>query len=160
MVKEIRSCSECDSEYFIHTSKMTYLCPDCSHFLYGYPNCEHEFKNERCSLCHWNGISSDYVNSIKAAVLNEWTPISLSELQSEIDSGIEKMTPQQLKIWQGISITPEKWHEEEYGKEGGGFWVVAIKDFEVIWYNDIEEGFNTSIFHLKGKINDYEESYN
>ena len=47
MNREIKMCNECESEYFADTSKMIRLCPNCCHFLYGYPNCKHEFKNER-----------------------------------------------------------------------------------------------------------------
>jgi len=65
MAREIRDCFECESDYFADTSKMGHLCPDCSHFLYGYINCTHDFKNDRCVKCYWNGKSSDYLNEIK-----------------------------------------------------------------------------------------------
>jgi hypothetical protein len=38
---------------------------------------------------------------------------------------------------------------------GGGFWVVAIVGQTVIWYNDIEEGFNRSRYSAYGTIDDY-----
>ncbi|WP_253279776.1 hypothetical protein [Nonlabens sp. MIC269] len=65
MNRTIKICDECDSEYYSDTSKMTKMCPDCSHFLYGYDNCNHEFKNGRCVHCYWNGKSSEYVNGLK-----------------------------------------------------------------------------------------------
>ncbi|AFD07185.1 hypothetical protein [Solitalea canadensis] len=60
-----------------------------------------------------------------------------------------------LTFWRLIRIEPEKWSEEEFGKEGGGFWVVAIYGRKVIWYNDIEEGFNVSDYKSYGVIDDY-----
>ncbi|PHR33291.1 MAG: hypothetical protein COA38_05390 [Fluviicola sp.] len=65
------------------------------------------------------------------------------------------MTSEQLKIWSDILVKPKKWQEKDYGKEGGGFWVVAIDREETIWYNDIEEGFNISKFSTVGEIDEY-----
>ena len=58
------SCDECASPYFENSSKMTNLCPDCAHKLYGYKNCDHEFKNESCIKCGWNGQESDYIEGL------------------------------------------------------------------------------------------------
>jgi predicted RNA-binding Zn-ribbon protein involved in translation (DUF1610 family) len=63
--KEITLCDECRSEYYSHTSEMTNLCPECSHILYGYKNCHHEFVNNRCEKCFWNGNTSEYLKRIK-----------------------------------------------------------------------------------------------
>jgi hypothetical protein len=35
---------------------------------------------------------------------------------------------------------------------GGGFWVVAVYRDRVLWYNDVEEGFNVSQYQLSGVI--------
>lgn len=64
MNREIRTCSECESEYYADSSKMMELCPDCSHYLYGYKNCNHDFKEGRCIKCYWNGKSSKYIEDI------------------------------------------------------------------------------------------------
>lgn len=60
-----------------------------------------------------------------------------------------------MKFWEYIKITPEKWQENTMGKDGGGFWVVAILGKSVIYYNDIEEGYNLSTFIDYGKIENY-----
>jgi hypothetical protein len=57
---------------------------------------------------------------------DEWQPISLEELWGEINGALDRMNATQRKLWDAISITPEKWQQEPYGKEGGGFWVVAL----------------------------------
>ena len=41
------------------------------------------------------------------------------------------------------------------GRRGPGLWVVAIVGRTVIWYNDIEEGFNRSRYSAYGTIDDY-----
>ncbi|WP_410497046.1 hypothetical protein [Cellulosilyticum sp. ST5] len=64
MEKEIVICDECGSEYFKDTSTMTFICPECSHILYGYHNCNHIFKNERCINCFWDGSRSEYIKSL------------------------------------------------------------------------------------------------
>ncbi len=61
MVEEIKRCGECGSDYYSHTSKMENLCPECSHQLYGYANCEHQFDNIRCIKCFWDGSTSGYL---------------------------------------------------------------------------------------------------
>ena len=58
-------CDECGSEFFTNASKMSNLCPECAHYLYGYPNCRHVFKNGRCIRCGWDGSESDYIKRLK-----------------------------------------------------------------------------------------------
>lgn len=62
MNREIKICNECESEYYKDSSEMLNLCPNCAHKLYGYTNCEHDFENDRCIKCFWNGKTSDYLN--------------------------------------------------------------------------------------------------
>lgn len=81
-----------------------------------------------------------------------WSPITKEELEKLISLDLNH---NQLFLWNAIKINPEKWIEREEGKEENGFWVVAILGKEVIWYNDIEEGFNISTYSEYGLINDY-----
>lgn len=60
----IKVCDECGSEYYSHTSKLSNLCPECSHLLYDYENCAHNFENGRCVKCFWNGHTSEYLRKI------------------------------------------------------------------------------------------------
>lgn len=43
---KINRCEECGSQYYGDKSKMSSLCPECAHYLYGYPNCKHEFTED------------------------------------------------------------------------------------------------------------------
>lgn len=40
------------------------------------------------------------------------------------------------------------------GDSGGGFCVVAVMGNIVIWYNDIEDGFNSSSYRSYGQFED------
>jgi predicted RNA-binding Zn-ribbon protein involved in translation (DUF1610 family) len=68
---KIDTCDECGSGYFTDTSLMSNLCPECSHILYGYKNCEHEFENGKCIKCFWNGNVSVYIKKLKDKNLNK-----------------------------------------------------------------------------------------
>jgi hypothetical protein len=87
--------------------------------------------------------------------MEQWEPISLNELYNEILKTEKDLNGELKNFWNLIKIVPVKWKEEEYGTLGGGFWVVAICGYKVVWYNDIEEGFNISEYKTFGKIEDY-----
>ena len=57
----VQPCDECGGDYFTAASQMSKLCPECAHYLYGYPLCEHEFVNQKCSKCGWSGTRSKYI---------------------------------------------------------------------------------------------------
>ena len=84
-----------------------------------------------------------------------WERISEVALREMLDSAHTRMSIRQARLWDAIRIQPEKWAQDPWGVEGGGFWVVAIIGNTVIWYNDIEEGFNTSNYERYGVINEY-----
>jgi hypothetical protein len=56
-----KQCDECESPYFDGTSEMKNLCNECSHVLYGYPQCEHTFCGGTCAKCGWNGSHSEFI---------------------------------------------------------------------------------------------------
>jgi len=85
----------------------------------------------------------------------DWQPISSDELWGKINSACTRMDVHQERLWEAIRITPEKWALHPWGDLGGGFWVVAIIGEMVVWYNDIEDGFNRSNYEKYGTINQY-----
>ncbi|MGG5507843.1 MULTISPECIES: hypothetical protein [unclassified Myroides] len=87
--------------------------------------------------------------------MTAWAPISLSDLLLEIRKAEKNMSPFIHDYWQQIKISPVKWQESSYGREGNDFWVVARQNNWVLYYNDIEEGFNYSTFEREGIIKDY-----
>ena len=67
----INTCDECGSDFFSDTSQMANLCPECSHILYSYKNCDHQFENGSCIKCFWNGNLSYLVKNSKDKKLNK-----------------------------------------------------------------------------------------
>lgn len=86
---------------------------------------------------------------------NSWEPISIAKLEICILRGVLELKEELLSFWNFIKIEPQKWQEKEYGEEGGGFWVIAIFRNRVIYYNDIEDGFNISEYEVYGQIKEY-----
>jgi hypothetical protein len=84
-----------------------------------------------------------------------WTPIAEAELNSRIADGESAMSPSICRLWEQIRIRPTKWKLPPWGDTGGGFWVVAIMGERVIWFNDIEDGFNLSRYNEPGVIAEY-----
>lgn len=65
----VKLCDECESFFFLETSQMAGLCPECSFLLYGYENCQHIFVEDRCSKCYWDGSLSEFCKSLKSNVI-------------------------------------------------------------------------------------------
>jgi hypothetical protein len=86
-----------------------------------------------------------------------WKPVEKSRILKDVYycELILSLQPNHLKFWEYIKITPEKWIERTLGEQGGGFWVVAMIGKKVIYYNDIEEGYNLSPFTNYGEIDEY-----
>ena len=94
-------------------------------------------------------------NQYIITTMEEWEPISLSELFDEIQKTEKDLDVELKNFWDLIKIDPVKWEEKDYGEMGGGFWVVAICGYKIIWFNDIEEGFNISDYKTFGEIENY-----
>jgi hypothetical protein len=85
----------------------------------------------------------------------DWQPISEIEIWDAIIKAEGRMNAEQFRLWEAIKINPQKWSQLSYGEIGGGFWVVAIFGHSVVWYNDIEDGFNVSSYKKFGTIEEY-----
>jgi len=84
-----------------------------------------------------------------------WSAITESEILGLIADAYQRMSPGQRAFWEQIAIYPEKWQQHPYGDLGGGFWVAAIMGRQIIWYNDIEGGWNSSTYSVYGTFTDY-----
>ena len=84
-----------------------------------------------------------------------WKPITEESLWDLINESCGKMDLGQSCFWDAIKISPQKWHLHPWGDDGGGFWVVAIIGSTVLWFNDIEDGFNGSGYTEFGVIDEY-----
>jgi hypothetical protein len=79
-------------------------------------------------------------------------PLSNKELFNLIAQGEARMSPSQLRLWGLAKISPERWSAGEYGEESGGFWVVGVFGEQVLWYNEMEEGFSFTPYTTYGHI--------
>jgi hypothetical protein len=82
---------------------------------------------------------------------------SISEqwLRDRINRGYDQMTEPQRRLWNAIKVKPHKWQLHPWGDMGNGFWVVAILGQTVVWFNDMEIGFNSSPYSEYGTISEY-----
>ncbi|WP_024469583.1 hypothetical protein [Treponema pedis] len=69
--KTVKICDECGSPFLVSSSKMDALCPNCAHILYGYPNCNHIFKDGKCIKCLYNKNASGYIKKLFNEGINE-----------------------------------------------------------------------------------------
>jgi hypothetical protein len=80
----------------------------------------------------------------------EWKPIEEERIWDDINCAWKRMSSEQRNLWEIIKIIPEKWKQEPWENEGGGFWVVAIIGKTVVWFNDIEDGYNkVNLFRIQ-----------
>jgi hypothetical protein len=82
-------------------------------------------------------------------------PPSREELDSVIASALAQYDDDVRAEWDRIHVEPQKWRCSPWGDEAGGFWAVAVDDDQVLWFNDIEEGFNWSRYTSHGTIDEY-----
>ena len=86
-----------------------------------------------------------------------WTPAPIGRILKDIEycGDILFLKPDCLRFWEYLKVHPEKWTEKTMGEEGGGFWAVGIIGKSVIYFNDIEEGYNISSYTTYGEIDHY-----
>ncbi len=84
-----------------------------------------------------------------------WQAHTESELWDLINQAESRMSIPQMRLWETIRIDPIKWQQDSYGDLGNGFWVVGLIGKLVVWFNDIEDGFNISSYSEPGKIDEY-----
>jgi hypothetical protein len=82
----------------------------------------------------------------------DWRPLAREELQRTVERELADCSDEQRAYFNTVAFEPAKWSQAPYGDEGGGFWAIAADDSRVLWYNDIEDGFNVSAFTEWGTI--------
>lgn len=82
----------------------------------------------------------------------ESAPVDQEELRSIVERDLARCSAELRAFFARIAIPPVRWRLSPEGDYPGGFWAVARYEDQVLWYNDIEEGFNVSRFVTAGKI--------
>jgi len=83
--------------------------------------------------------------------LDTWCPITAEELQSLIDEQLRECTDAEREIFERYRVLLRPTPLERFGKPDSVF-VVARRGNEVMYYEDIEEGFNLSPLTADGRI--------
>ena len=83
-----------------------------------------------------------------------WMPVTEATLDVIVAHDLANCSDDLRAYYARVAVPPTKWTQHSYGAEGAGFWVVAVEGDRVLWYNDIEEGFNVSRFREWGIIPD------
>ena len=81
-----------------------------------------------------------------------WKPIHERELDALVASELSDCSEELRQFFARVRVPAHKWQLSPWGDEGDGFWVLAVHRDRVLWYNDIEEGFNVSTFEVRGQI--------
>ena len=85
-----------------------------------------------------------------------WRPIAEAELRDLLVRELAECADAQREFFARVRIDPAKWAQSPWGDLGGGFWAVAVHESRVLWFNDIEDGFNVSSFTEHGRLPDDE----
>ena len=85
-----------------------------------------------------------------------WSPLSKSQILTEIFLAEQNLDSVSEILWNKIKISPQLWKCVDVIEDN--FWVVAKSEQHIIWYNDIEEGFNISKYKIDGEIQNYNAS--
>ncbi len=81
-----------------------------------------------------------------------WSPILFDEVSELTRIAETEMSPLEKRLWDLVQVPLAKWQLHPWGDEGGGFWVVGLIGGHVIWYNDIERGFNVSRYFERDTV--------
>ena len=84
--------------------------------------------------------------------MKEWAPITLEDMLALTRQELALCDETQRRFFAEVHIVPERWKLSPWGDLGNGFWAVAVYRDRVLWYNDIEHGFNVSRFRDLGRI--------
>jgi hypothetical protein len=110
-------------------------------------------------LINWASTAVTPVDAQSSQTLGtnhmDWTPIGETSIWDKIIRAESRMNVEQSRLWELLKITPSKWQQSPWGDAGGGFWAVGLIGNQVIWFNDIEDGFNISKYKSHGDIEEY-----
>ena len=86
-----------------------------------------------------------------------WKPVSLELLNAILADDEQNIPDTYRELWNKIKVTPEKWamalDQKLYGVSNSDrYWIVGKYKNHVIWYQDVEEGFNCSPYFKPGVI--------
>ena len=82
---------------------------------------------------------------------DEWRPITEGEMRDLLEEQLAACTPERREVFERYRVSPYRAPLIRYGKKELVF-VVAVKDGEALYYEDVEDGFNRSPLSESGEI--------
>jgi hypothetical protein len=82
-------------------------------------------------------------------------PFGEAEIWELMNAARDRMTTVQRRLWEQVRISPQRWRQQPWGQSTNGFWAVGVIGMHVVWFNEIEEGFNLSHYTIFGTIDEY-----
>ena len=62
------------------------------------------------------------------------------------------LSADQMALWESVRIEPEVWKAPQDADYGFGFWVVAVKDRQALWFDSLSNLFKLGTFEGRGQI--------
>jgi hypothetical protein len=81
---------------------------------------------------------------------------TLEQLRDLIAKELDESSAAEKRLFEETAISPVRWRQSPWGDDTEGFWAVAVLRNRVLWFNEIEGGFNVSRFSTYGVIPDNE----
>ena len=72
----------------------------------------------------------------------------------EAESALDDLGARYRRLWDRVSIKPQKWEQEQY-PEFDSFWVVAVMGSRCLYFNYLEYGWGWGQFESWGQISEY-----
>lgn len=80
-----------------------------------------------------------------------WQAQTVADIQRIVEADLELCSDDEKRIFREMAINPTRYPINRYGELDYVF-VVAIRDSEVLYWEDVEEGFNVSRLGANGQI--------
>lgn len=79
-------------------------------------------------------------------------PLDAEDLAAMLLRELADCFEAQRELFARTRIEPARWRLSPWGDGIGDFWAVAVHRDRVVWFNEIEDGFNVSTFTVQGEI--------
>src|SRR5438105_4529603 len=79
-------------------------------------------------------------------------PLGRKSFLDILNDDLSHCTSEQHAFFARAKFEPERWKQSPWGDFVGGFWAVASYQGRVLWFNEIEDGFNVSEYQTWGVI--------
>lgn len=83
-----------------------------------------------------------------------WKPITKEELERELETQCNDLSPEEMSFFSSIKVPLDSFEIDRNGRLENVY-VVARQEQSVVFYEDVEEGFEISKLNSQGVIDEY-----